>query len=116
MQVYLVALETAFERDRGVSVEVRALAKRVAGFHSGFVANAATSAAKIIQGGIAYAFQVCISTLHLGGFVFVHRKIETTTFARDVDICGRFFCPIPLVLSPNDLEVFQVSHPQGQAC
>lgn len=69
MQVYMVALETAFERDRGVSDEVRALAKRVAGFHSGFVANAATSAAKIIQGGIAYAFQVGTNTLHHGGVV-----------------------------------------------
>ena len=43
---------------RSTSAEVRALAKRVAGFHSGFVADAATSAAKIVQGGIAYAFQV----------------------------------------------------------
>jgi len=60
MQVYLTALEVAFERDMGISAEVRALAKRVAGFHSGFVANAAASAAKILQGGIAYAFKVQI--------------------------------------------------------
>ena len=58
MQVYLTALEVAFKRDKSVSAEVRALAKRVAGFHSGFVADAAASAAKIVQGGIAYAFQV----------------------------------------------------------
>ena len=58
MQVYLTALEVAFKRDMGVSAEVRALAKRIAGFHSGFVADAAASAAKIVQGGMAFAFQV----------------------------------------------------------
>jgi hypothetical protein len=63
MQVYLTALEVAFQRDGAVSAEVKCLAKRVAGFHSGFVANATVSAAKIMQGGIAYAFQVWFNQL-----------------------------------------------------
>lgn len=61
VQVYSEALQCLYERTKGGQggdVELQELCKKIASFHTSLVANAGEALAKIVEGGIAFAFRV----------------------------------------------------------
>jgi hypothetical protein len=85
MQVYLGALEEAYQRAVAAEGEDQAaalqlfgeLALRIGQAHAGFVAGAAASLAHIVKGGIDYALQVhklCPPLAHKFVFWLCHEK------------------------------------------